>query len=909
MYFRTFLLALIASSLHAQTITGLDDEETYDDLVTFTVEDEPGTTITAHLNGSPIPVGTSYTVDKMDFHELVTTRTPDGGSTTTDTTRFIIVHSDRGSPETGLVKWTPYPLIPSTAAELAGAHLDLIIPSSFPADLPVPIVAWVRDTDQNEVRVNGTLPGDIRILRGTGSGHLPAGTTTYPAQLGPLSNNKTIAIDPTTTWTTVSGSQAGATTWPANARIHITGDLTVPATATLTIAAGAVVKIDPDVNIINAGTITINGTTDQPVVLTATGPVSPEVHTNAWGGFVMETDGATLTANATIIVGGGADDDWDFNDGSSHRDEQAVILAHNNSTVTLTDSAVIDTAGQVGNGYNSDVTFNRTLLQRAITAGEYVGGTIILDHTAVIEFPADDGFVDADIAEADNDAIYFTRGTHIITNTLIGFCKDDAIDSGSGGRGTVEVRNCWLESALHEAMAWSGENRDTTTYDTVAINNGQGFECGWSTGSNSPDVYGERLLLTGNAVGARFGDNYDWDYDGTLELNTSLVLNNICDVWGYNWDDWNYRTAQMDIQNNHLTAPNPNHPNNTTWNPSTDAALLTPFMTTPATADVGIGIATWNNQSDFASLPDGLPVRLSSFTTRPVTLAYTAQSPTGTIATGTLTFQPGETLHTIPLDFPGRENHDLVRLALSAPVNAEITGLRTYYFLNQPGTLVSRGSVWKYNDSGTDPGQGWNSTTYDDSSWSEGPAELGDGDGDEATEIDIGPGGARFPTLYFRKTIDVQNPAFTSLNFGVRRDDGAAVYLNGTEVYRDDHVPDDATHDTYATGQPSSETAFEPFTAPAALLRPGPNVIAVEVHQRNATSSDISFDLELVAAPLPKLNWNTFGTDHVLHWSHPDAVLEHTSTLSGPWLPLSPTSPVEVQTIRPKEFFRLRVPD
>lgn len=903
------LFTLTTSPLHAQTITGLDDEETYDDQVTFTVEDEPGATITATLNGSPIPVGSPYTVTKMDFHQLVTTRTPDGGGTTTDTNRFIIVDSDRGSPETGMVKWTPYPLIPSTAAELAAAHLDLIVPQSYPADLPIPVVAWVRDADQNEVRVNGTLPGDIRILRGAGSGHLPAGTTTYPAQLGPLSNQITITIDPTTTWIEISGDLPGDTNWPAEARIHLTDDITVPAAATLTIAAGTVVQIDPGVNITNAGTITINGTTTQPVVLTATGPVAPEFHDNAWGGFVMETDGATLNASATIIVGGGEDDDWDFNDGSSHRDEQAVILAHNGTTVNFTDCAVIDTAGQVGNGYQSDLTFTRTLFQRAITAGEYVGGSVRLDHAALIEFPLDDGIVDADIAEADNDAIYFTRGTHFIHNTLIGFCKDDAIDAGSGGSGTVEVRDSWLESSLHEAMAWSGEGRETNTFDTVSINNGQGFECGWSTGSSSPEVYGERLLLTGNAVGARFGDNYDWTYNGSLELKSSLVLHNLRDVFGFNWDDWTYRVDQMDIQDNHLTAPNPVHPNNSTWDPITDAALLAPFMTTPATADVGVGIATWSTQSGITSLPDGLPVRLSSFTTRPVFVDYTAATATATLASGTLTFQPGQTLLTIPVDLPAVDGHDFIRVSLSDPVNAEITGLRSYYLLNPPGELVPRGSLWKYNDSGEDPGPDWNSPTYDDASWAEGPAELGDGDGDEATEIDIGPDGERFPTLYFRKTIDVPAPAFTSLNFAIRRDDGAVVYLNGTEVYRDDSIPDDATHDTYATAQPDSESEFVPFQADAALLTPGPNVIAVEVHQRNETSSDISFDLELVGAPLPELNWNTFGTDHLLHWTHPDAVLEHTTTLTGPWLPLSTTSPVEVKTDLPREFFRLRVPD
>ncbi len=155
-----------------------------------------------------------------------------------------------------------------------------------------------------------------------------------------------------------------------------------------------------------------------------------------------------------------------------------------------------------------------------------MSGTITLNHAALIEFPEDNGEADADIAEADYDAVYFTTGTHIIENSLIGFCKDDAIDSGSGGAGTVVVRNCWIEASLHEAMAWSGGDRVTDTYDTVSMNNGQGFECGWSDSAGSPRCFGQRMLLTGNAVGARFGDNYDWTYNGELEVVDSLILNN-----------------------------------------------------------------------------------------------------------------------------------------------------------------------------------------------------------------------------------------------------------------------------------------------------------------------------------------------------------------------------------------------
>ncbi|NIQ29000.1 MAG: metallophosphoesterase, partial [Acidobacteria bacterium] len=62
-------------------------------------------------------------------------------------------------------------------------------------------------------------------------------------------------------------------------------------------------------------------------------------------------------------------------------------------------------------------------------------------------------------------------------------------------------------------------------------------------------------------------------------------------------------------------------------------------------------------------------------------------------------------------------------------------------------TLVAEGSVWKYLDDGSDQGTAWKEPGFDDTSWQAGPAELGFGDGDEATVLQGG-----FITYYFRQT-------------------------------------------------------------------------------------------------------------------------------------------------------------
>src|SRR5688572_22087221 len=69
--------------------------------------------------------------------------------------------------------------------------------------------------------------------------------------------------------------------------------------------------------------------------------------------------------------------------------------------------------------------------------------------------------------------------------------------------------------------------------------------------------------------------------------------------------------------------------------------------------------------------------------------------------------------------------------------------------------LVPAGAVWKYLDNGSDQGTGWSSPGFDDSSWASGPAQLGFGDGDEATVVSFGNEINRFVTTYFRHVFGV----------------------------------------------------------------------------------------------------------------------------------------------------------
>ena len=165
--------------------------------------------------------------------------------------------------------------------------------------------------------------------------------------------------------------------------------------------------------------------------------------------------------------------------------------------------------------------------------------------------------------------------------------------------------------------------------------------------------------------------------------------------------------------------------------------------------------------------------------------------------------------------------------------------------------LVDSGSTWNYLDNGSDPGAAWIDRAFDDSGWSSGEAKLGYGGDGEITPIGFGPDPAnKFITTYFRRAFTVTQPSrFTDLNLEVLRDDGAAVYLNGVEVWRTNLPPGPIVSTTLAstTIVGSDENAFFSDSIAASALISGVNVIAVEVHQAAVTSSDLGFDLRLSA--------------------------------------------------------------
>ena len=104
----------------------------------------------------------------------------------------------------------------------------------------------------------------------------------------------------------------------------------------------------------------------------------------------------------------------------------------------------------------------------------------------------------------------------------------------------------------------------------------------------------------------------------------------------------------------------------------------------------------------------------------------------------------------------------------------------------------------------------------------------------------------KFATTYFRHSFEVTDAAnFTCLRLQLWVDDGAAVYLNGKEVARD-NLDLNAGNGDYSVQAVADNANFD-HEIDVQSLRPGRNCLAVAVHQCTPDSSDLSFDLSLVA--------------------------------------------------------------
>jgi hypothetical protein len=162
--------------------------------------------------------------------------------------------------------------------------------------------------------------------------------------------------------------------------------------------------------------------------------------------------------------------------------------------------------------------------------------------------------------------------------------------------------------------------------------------------------------------------------------------------------------------------------------------------------------------------------------------------------------------------------------------------------------LVDWDANWFYDQSGRELGTTWRPPTYvPDGFWGQGPGLLGFEDTTIypqpfMTQLQLG-----ITNTYLRTSFNFAGSTAGLILVATNLiDDGAVIYLNGTEVGRF-RVPANQNAATFAGDQPAEGTYDVLIISNLTPLRTGANVVAVEVHQSSATSSDLAYGMQLVA--------------------------------------------------------------
>jgi hypothetical protein len=229
---------------------------------------------------------------------------------------------------------------------------------------------------------------------------------------------------------------------------------------------------------------------------------------------------------------------------------------------------------------------------------------------------------------------------------------------------------------------------------------------------------------------------------------------------------------------------------------------------------------------------------------------------------------------------------------------------------------------WSYNREGKNLGTAWRDVNYDDSKWPTGAQPIGANPGDNSEIIPIrtsiganNDAGEHITTLYVRGHFNNPLSSTASVILTLRNtiDDGAVFYLNGVEVSRFIIGASAIAYGTFATGSHEASTFGGPEVISAASLVPGDNVFAAEVHQFDATSSDIVFGAELIATltatpPVP-LKFSPpvlSGTNLVVTWTG-TGTLQSAGLIAGPWANVANAkSPFAAPVSSGAKFYRLK---
>ncbi len=657
---------------------------------------------------------------------------------------------------------------------------------------------------------------------------------------------------------------SGTTRW--SGVVHVTHTVTVPPDATLNIDANTLVLVrglasgTAGPGLIVQGSLNALGTEEQPVTITCAEPGL------RWG-QIRHENAAPSQYRWTLITRGGRAP------GEGHTG-QAPVLRAAGSTIrfeycAITDHADADgTPGKIGFALNSDLTFEDCLFSRARMGPEIEGTALLANRTWFTDMRGPD----------DADGIYLhdqQPGQQIrLADCVLAGGDDDGIDTLGAA---IDVERCIVRD-------WTNPGEDakglSAFHGEIRMRRTRVVNCyvGVSGKSSGPAT---RLRLEQCTVmGLSTGLHAAFKANATVGNIRFEVTNSIVRAPVSVRTD--FGATNFAIGHSHLVE---------TWSGSGNLVGDPGFVNEAAgnfhldadspcvdAGDPALPADPDGSRPDLGALPFDAtrlePVRVvllapasGATFTAPTNLVLKAEatSSLGPVARVVFTRNGtplGEDFDD-PYEFawidvpPGTHVLQAIatesggQVATSAPVSI-LVGSPLQPTTN---TLVASGSSWRFLDDGSDQGTAWTGLFFDDTPWREGAGQLGYGEGDEVTLVGYGPdAGGKYTTTYFRHRFHFgDDPGRVSgLILDLVRDDGAVVYLNQREIFRVGLPSGPVLYSTFANVSTDYPPEVVPLSADALL--PGENLLAVEIHQANRTSSDLSFDAGLRAVLRPPAN-------------------------------------------------------
>ena len=499
------------------------------------------------VNGEEHPLDQSLLIEASGFYRLEITLEGENARDP-EVVRIVLLDEERGEAEWGLRSWTP--ALPASGT-LGNRTVTLVHPFRVPQEVNVPLVVLLEKEADPEVKILEAALGDQSFLiKGeTGSMQIPPALVESPS----LSvDNRAIPVhfsffeDPPRE---LGGTVTDDLHIPAGTYVRIVSDMSIPAGVTFTADSGAFISIDPEVNLYCEGNILLHGSPQKPVTLTCSQPGK------FWGGIIGTGTGNRLEATHAIFCHSGYHTGGEFSYGHAHR--QALVY-NEHGTLKFDHCYFLDHAGQVFYPVFSTIEISHSLVQRAMTSGQLNNSEVSISHTVFTDFP-DDSF---DYRDEDNDALYLMECNATITDCIFMFAKDDGLDSGGSGGGTVHVRNSRFEVIFHEGAALSSGGEVTKRHfftGCTFVNCGQGLELGYSSPNHLVTV--DSCLFRENGIGIRYGDNYTMLHRGMLHVSNSYsIFNESHDVWNMVRNTWSADTFQMAFDNVQVSKLYPLYP-------------------------------------------------------------------------------------------------------------------------------------------------------------------------------------------------------------------------------------------------------------------------------------------------------------------------------------------------------------